>query len=229
MLLVGQPQLREKLQRKRMEQFVQRVTVSCHLDGLGRNQVEGYIRHRLTVAGAQHLDLFDPDAIEAIYRHSKGIPRLINTLCDSALVYGYADDVKIIGRDLIDAVAHARSLGVHEDTPGSFPDEEDKAGAASDSAGGPVGELLGKIRALEERLFSQENEIRNLTRDLQARNGNRDDLEKIFTKMFREMKKSYDSRAKLEARIERLQERLEEKESSSSQPSLLPEPPHNEK
>ena len=223
MVLVGQPQLREKLQRKRMEQFVQRVTVSCHLDGLGKNEVEGYIRHRLTVAGAENLDLFDAEAIEAIYRHSMGIPRLINTLCDSAFVYGYADDVNVIGRDIIDAVAQARSLGVQENTPASFPDDDGKAGATEPVEG--LEELQNKMRALEERLASQENETRNLRQELASRNGNREDLEKIFTKMFREMKKSYDSRAKLEAQVGVLKERLARKKGSSKRASLVPELP----
>jgi general secretion pathway protein A len=219
MILVGQPQLKGKLQRKRMEQFVQRVTVSCHLDALSKNQVEGYIRHRLTVAGAENLDLFDAEAIEAICKHSMGIPRLINMLCDSALVYGYADDVKVIGRDLVEAVAQARSLGVQEDTPASFPDD-----AKAESVQG-LEELQNRMRALEERLASQENETRNIQRDLASRNGNREDLGKVFTKMFREMKKSYDSRAKLEAQVERLQEQLTEKEKSLRHLSSQTPPP----
>ncbi len=223
MVLVGQPQLREKLQRKRMEQFVQRVTVSCHLDGLGKNEVEGYIRHRLTIAGAVNLDLFDAEAIEAIYRHSKGIPRLINTLCDSAFVYGYADDVSVIGRDIIDAVAQARSLGVQEDTPASFPDDDGKAGTMETVEG--MGDLQNRMRALEEKLASQESETRNLRQELASRNGNREDLEKIFTRMFREMKKSYDNRAKLEAQVEVLKERLAEKKGPSKRASLVPELP----
>jgi general secretion pathway protein A len=215
-ILVGQPQLKAKLHQKRLEQFFQRVTVYCHLNALDKADVENYIRHRLRVAGAENPDIFGPDALKAIYRHSQGIPRLINTLCDAAFVYGYADDVKVIGTDLIEAVAQSRNLGVRGDAQDSFPDEEEREGGrASDPTGPLLEEMQARIRTLEEKL--------------EARNGNRDDLEKIFTKMFREMKKSYDSRAKLEARIERLQERLEEKESSSSQPSLLPEPPHNEK
>jgi general secretion pathway protein A len=122
MILVGQPQLKEKLQRKSLEQFVQRVTVNCHLDALDKNQVEGYIRHRLTVAGAQNLDIFDPEAMRAIYKYSCGIPRLINTICDTAFVYGYADDVRVIGSDLIEAVAQARSLAAREDTQKPFPE-----------------------------------------------------------------------------------------------------------
>ena len=83
----------------------------CHLDALDKTRVDDYIRHRLTIAGAQNLDIFDTEAIDAIFEHSDGIPRLINMLCDTALVYGYADDVKVIGRELIGTVAKARHPG----------------------------------------------------------------------------------------------------------------------
>jgi general secretion pathway protein A len=216
MILVGQPQLKEKLHQKRFEQFVQRVTVYCHLDALDKGDVEKYIHHRLRVAGAENLDVFDPEALKAIYKHSLGIPRLINTLCDAAFVYGYADDAKVIGQELIDAVAQARNLAPKGNGQDTFSDEEEKQG---NPASEPASRILEEMQA---RMRTLEDVTRNLTRDLQARNGNREDLEKVFTKFFREMKKSYDSRAKLAAKVELLQKRLAEKEKS---PSRLSSPP----
>jgi general secretion pathway protein A len=225
MILVGQPQLKEKLQRKSLEQFVQRVTVNCHLDALDKDQVEGYIRHRLTVAGAQNLDIFDPKAIWAIYKHSRGIPRLINTICDTAFVYGYADDVRVIGSDLIEAVVQARNLAAGGDDRESFPEEEEKNGALPADSTASNQAMEDRIRMLEEKIVSQDQNILTIRQSLQARNGNREDLEKIFAKCFREMKKSYDSRAKLEAQVERLQEQLTEKEESLRRLSSPPPPP----
>lgn len=225
MILVGQPQLKEKLQRKSLEQFVQRVTVNCHLDALDKDQVEGYIRHRLTVAGAQNLDIFDPEAMWAIYKHSRGIPRLINTICDTAFVYGYADDVCVIGSDLIEAVAQARNLAAGGDDRDPFHEEEEKNGALPADSTASNQAMEDRIRMLEEKIVSQEQNILTIRQSLQARNGNREDLEKIFAKCFREMKKSYDSRAKLEAQVERLQEQLTEKEESLRRLSSPPPPP----
>jgi general secretion pathway protein A len=231
MILVGQPQLKEKLQRKSLEQFVQRVNVYCHLDALDKVEVENYIHHRLTVAGAQNLDLFDPEAIKGIYKHSLGIPRLINTLCDAAFVYGYADDVKVIGRDLIEAVAKARNLGAKGDDREFFTEEEEKVDALPADLATANQAMANRIRMLEEKIVSQAQDILTIRQSLQARNGNREDLEKIFAKCFREMKKSYDSRAKLEAQVERLQEKLTEKEESMRRLSPPPSPPtaRNEK
>jgi general secretion pathway protein A len=206
MILVGQPQLKEKLQRKSMEQFVQRVNVYCHLDALDKVDVENYIRHRLTVAGAQNLDLFDPEAIKAIYKHSLGIPRLINTLCDAAFVYGYADDVKLIGRDLIEAVAKARNLGVKGNgLDAALPEDQEKgSGITPEPQMLLVKELEGRIRALELQLVSQGEYIIRIDKGLDALNGHRDERDKIIIKLFGMVKKSMERRARLMAQIARM-------------------------
>jgi general secretion pathway protein A len=194
MLLVGQPQLRDKLRKKSMEQLFQRVTVACHLNALDMDQVYKYIHHRLTIAGAQNLDIFDPEAINAIFKHSLGIPRLINILCDSALVYGYADDVRIIGRELIDTVAQARSLGVREDSQESLPKEEKVIEEApSDSLALLKQELIeSRIKLLEEKLAALEDRILNINKEVAYLQKKRDEKDEIIIKLFRMMKKNMD-------------------------------------
>lgn len=211
MILVGQPQLRDKLRKKSMEQLFQRVTVACHLNALDMDQVYKYIHHRLTVAGAQNLDIFDPEAIHAIFKHSLGIPRLINILCDSALVYGYADDVRIIGRELIDTVAQARSLGVREDSQESLP-KEDKVieSALSDSLALLKQEMEGRFKVLEEKIASQEDRILNISKGLESRQGQRDERDEIIIKLFRMMKKDLKRQANI------LTARLQEQSNSLS-------------
>jgi general secretion pathway protein A len=207
MILVGQPQLKEKLRRKSLEQFVQRVNVYCHLDALDKGQVVHYIRHRLTVAGAQNLDIFDTEALDAIFKHSLGIPRLINILCDAALVYGYADDVKIIGRELIESVAQARNLGEKADSPHSLPEEEKIFEAAtSDSLALLIQELVGRVQMLEEKFASHDDRILNFRKELDALNGKRDQRDEIIIKLFKMLKKSLDHRAESIVQAARLQE-----------------------
>ncbi len=216
MILVGQPQLKEKLQRKRLEQFVQRVTVHCHLDALDKMQVEGYIRHRLAVAGAENLDLFDPEAIKAVYKHSHGIPRLINTICDSAFVYGYADDVKVIGRDLIEAVAQARSLGVKGEARDTFPEDEDKDGVATQVSTALFQEFEGRIRAVEEKLTSQDDGFLKISQRLEALNGHRDERDKIIVLLFKMLTKNMKGRDRLAARVTRLRDQRPPKRKKSA-------------
>jgi general secretion pathway protein A len=226
MILVGQPQLKEKLQRKRLEQFVQRVTVHCHLDALDKMQVEGYIRHRLTVAGAENLDLFDPEAIKAVYKHSLGIPRLINTICDSALVYGYADDIKVIGRDLIEAVAQARSLGVKEEALDSFPEDEEKNSVSTPDSTLLLQELEGRIRAMEDKLTFQDDGFLRISQRLEALNGHRDERDKIIVLLFKMLTKNMKGRDRLAARVTRLRNqsspRSKKSKEKGSEPTILP-------
>ncbi|HPC82508.1 MAG TPA: AAA family ATPase [Thermoanaerobaculaceae bacterium] len=93
-VLIGQPELRERLDRPEMRQLRQRITVRYHLGPLDRREVEAYINHRLAVAGANGRPTFSAAALRSIHRYSRGVPRLINAVCDKALLCGYVE-----GRD----------------------------------------------------------------------------------------------------------------------------------
>jgi general secretion pathway protein A len=91
-VLIGQPELREKLNRRELRQLRQRITVRYHLAPLNRFETERYIVHRLRVAGAENgRPAFSPWAVRTIHRYSGGVPRLINAVCDKALLYGYVN------------------------------------------------------------------------------------------------------------------------------------------
>jgi len=89
-LLVGQPELREKLSQPQLRQFAQRVAVDCHLQALTLTETEAYIKHRLIIAGGDE-SIFNRTAIKFVHQRSQGIPRLINQLCDLSLVYAFAE------------------------------------------------------------------------------------------------------------------------------------------
>ena len=110
-LLVGQPELREKLSNPEMIQFAQRVSVDFHLKPLDRTETLAYVRHRLEIAGGSPA-LFSADAIEFVHARTKGIPRLVNQLCDFGLLYAFADGRKTIDADLIAQVLRDRGNGV---------------------------------------------------------------------------------------------------------------------
>ncbi len=90
-VLIGQPELREKLDQRGLRQLRQRITVRYHLGPLNRFETERYIHHRLRVAGAEGRPSFSPWAIRRVHRYSQGVPRLINAVCDKALLYGYVN------------------------------------------------------------------------------------------------------------------------------------------
>jgi len=88
-VLLGQPELREKLDAARLRQLRQRIIVRYHLAPLSRPEVERYIQHRIQVAGGNGLPTFNGWALRSIYRYSGGVPRLVNAVCDKALLCGY--------------------------------------------------------------------------------------------------------------------------------------------
>jgi len=108
-VLVGQPELLEKLKRPELSQFAQRIAVSHHLTPLPYAETRRYIEHRVKVAGSDR-PLFTEMAMGAIQYFSGGIPRLINSICDMALVYGFADEQPVIGEELVFRVVSDRQL-----------------------------------------------------------------------------------------------------------------------
>jgi type II secretory pathway predicted ATPase ExeA len=100
MVLVGQPELLDTLNRPELRQLVQRVTVHCHLDPLSPVETAAYIRYRLGLVGGSP-ELFDDRACAAVYHFTAGIPRLINLLCDQALVYGFSEDMPRISFEIV--------------------------------------------------------------------------------------------------------------------------------
>lgn len=106
-ILAGQPGLKDTLRRPELMQFAQRISVDYHLDALNMPESCAYIQHRLLTAGASD-DIFTPEACRLIHQYSGGVPRLINLLCDTALVYGFADQKKIIDVDLVEEMVRER-------------------------------------------------------------------------------------------------------------------------
>ena len=100
LILVGQPQLRDALMAPKLHQFAQRISSDFHLSPLDSKEVTKYIDFRLEAVGARGL-LFTAEACALIAIASGGIPRMINVLCDTALVYGFAGERKIVGQDIV--------------------------------------------------------------------------------------------------------------------------------
>jgi len=103
-ILCGQPELRDVLNSPGLRQLKQRISLRCSLKPLEACEVEKYIRFRLKVAGAEDVNLFEAEAVDLTARVSLGIPRVINNICDNALLYGCATGSHMIGRALIEEV-----------------------------------------------------------------------------------------------------------------------------
>jgi type II secretory pathway predicted ATPase ExeA/nucleoid-associated protein YgaU len=104
-VLAGQPELGQKLTNPSLRQLRQRVAVNCRLMPLTREELSEYIQSRLSSAGCTDPQLFSRDAVERVYEISAGIPRIVNVVCDNALVIGYAMGKKRLGAEIIDEAA----------------------------------------------------------------------------------------------------------------------------
>ena len=95
-VLMGQPELRDRLEDYSLRQLRQRITIRYHLTPLNRKELAHYVQHRLSVSGARGVPTFTGPALWRVYSYSKGIPRLVNALCDKCLLAGFvkqADEI----------------------------------------------------------------------------------------------------------------------------------------
>jgi putative secretion ATPase (PEP-CTERM system associated) len=118
-VLVGQPNLREKLGAPELEQLRQRITVSYHLQPLDAEETANYINHRLRKAAIGSPVEFPRDATAAIHARSRGVPRIINVICDAALVFGYAEERRTMNLALVQEVLAELELTGVLPSPGS--------------------------------------------------------------------------------------------------------------
>jgi general secretion pathway protein A len=115
-ILMGQPQLKAKLHHPKLEQFKQRIAINYHIAPLTKQETHEYIKHRIKLVSQEDLQIFTPEAIEVIFTHSNGIPRIINLVCDSALLSGYIYETKTITPSIINEVIKERELGHKPDS-----------------------------------------------------------------------------------------------------------------
>ncbi len=110
-ILIGQPELKDKLARQELSQLAQRIVARCHLGPLSKDEVINYVYHRLEVAKGR-IDLFSDDALGSIYKYSGGIPRLINLICDRALLGAFVQEQENVDADTL-ATAASEVLGIN--------------------------------------------------------------------------------------------------------------------
>lgn len=195
-VLAGQPQLRDRLADPQLAQLAQRISVHYHLPPLDNGEVNAYIEHRLKVAGyTRSGPLFEAPAVAAITAASGGIPRLINTICDAALTYAYAEERNTIEADLIDQVLADNTLigsgpALHPLAPPQppapvVPGSRDgtsarieslelrlqrlEAGLENRGAATVLQEMFGAERDRAARLEQQVAQLKNLCLALQAK------------------------------------------------------------
>jgi general secretion pathway protein A len=119
-ILAGQPELKDTLDSDGLKQLMQRVRLRFHIGPLDRREMREYVERRLSIAGRKDADLFADDSFDTIYRFSGGVPRLINTLCDTTLLCAFADEKEVIEASDVISAAEELSWQEHESNTGVY-------------------------------------------------------------------------------------------------------------
>jgi len=158
-VLMGQPELEVVLDSQELRQLKQRVALRCQLQPLDAQQTHSYILSRLERAGAgSAAAIFSPEALERIYEYSRGIPRVINTLCENCLVNAFAREQRPVGPEIVTEVASDFRL-----TPPSLPEEIPLPLAAREENGeGLLRSLFRLLRTMDKESFDAEKPLHSV-------------------------------------------------------------------
>jgi general secretion pathway protein A len=185
-IMAGQPQLRQRLNDPELAQLTQRISVYYHLAPLGKSDISRYIKHRLKVTGHTSPDsLFTSDAIEKIYEYTNGVPRLISSICDTALVYGYADEIKTIDANIIKQVIKNRGID-----PG-IQYEEERAGRNVEALPGKEG-TIDSISRIGKHIYSEISDIQQRLANIEQRTNKLENVrtQQTVSKLIKWLKKT---------------------------------------
>lgn len=144
-VLTGQPELEEKLKRPQLRQVRQRITISCRTKALTIEETFGYVAERLRIAGVNGDPVFSKEAIETVHLYSRGIPRVVNLLCEHSMINAYVDSLRPIPARLVEDVA--REFNLDEMAPtASLALSSGEQAANTQSVLNNMDELLGRLR-----------------------------------------------------------------------------------
>jgi len=208
-MLVGQPELKDRLQKPDHGAFAQRIAVNFFLSGLTNKETESYIFYRLKKAGG-NPNIFSPEAIEKIFQASKGIPRTINLLCDAAMVYGFGYEFKTIDAPVIEQVIKDKGgMGLNTENenkkrPFSFYDEHGATGVNENRLQKledavvlitrQVDHIAAQMEKLEEKVKGFQESLDGTLKDLLVKERNRNN--KLLVS-YSKLKVKYDNLMKL--------------------------------
>jgi general secretion pathway protein A len=145
-VLTGQPELEEKLKLPQLRQLRQRITLRCRTAPLALEETFGYIAERLRIAGANGEPIFSKEAIQTVSLYSRGIPRVVNLLCEHALINAYVDHLRPVPAHLVEEVAREFQLDEIEPTAPVGSSNGSKQSIDAQALLQNLDELLGRLR-----------------------------------------------------------------------------------
>jgi general secretion pathway protein A len=145
-VLCGQPELEEKLKLPQLRQLRQRITLRCRTSPLTLEEAFGYVADRLRSAGANGAPIFSKDAIQLVHLYSRGIPRVVNLLCEHSMISAYVDHLRPVPARLVEEVAREFQLDEFEPTSPLSPPDQAQRIANTQTLVRSLDELLGRLR-----------------------------------------------------------------------------------
>ena len=162
-VLAGQPELEHKLNQPELRQLRQRITLRAKTRQLTLEETQGYIEERLRIAGADNPDIFSPEAIAAVHRFARGIPRVTNLLCEHALVSAFADQKNPVPAEIVEEVARDFDLHIIDPLAHATPAAAQAPLPSSNGANGTqpplIESLLQVLNTLVDRLNQAEARV----------------------------------------------------------------------
>jgi len=161
-MLVGQPELRETLALPQLLQLRQRISINCHLKALSRPELLDYIVHRMTVAGNGEALEFTPETLDLVYHYSRGVPRLINIMCDFLMLSAFAEELHVVSAEMARDVIGDLDFENHfwGNVPASLPADSPVPGAPAGPD--PI------LQQIADRLDQMEQDAQRVPAALQA-------------------------------------------------------------
>jgi general secretion pathway protein A len=153
-VLVGQPELEQKLKQPQLRQLRQRLTLRAKTHPLSLEETKAYVAQRLRIAGSNGQPIFDPEALVTIHRYSSGIPRVVNLICEHCLVSAFVDQQKMISSRVVEAVARDFDLGDNIDSMAMTAPPQTNPNGKFD-----VVEALRTLATLADRLRDSEQDL----------------------------------------------------------------------
>jgi len=141
-VLTGQPELEEKLKQPQLRQVRQRITITCRTTALSLEETFGYIAERLRIAGANGEPIFSKEAIETVHLYSRGIPRVVNLLCEHSMINAYVDSLRPVPAHLVEEVAREFQLDTIAPIAGGALSSGEQAQLLLNN----VDDVLGRLR-----------------------------------------------------------------------------------
>ena len=148
-VLAGQPELEERLKLPQLRQLRQRITLRCRTSALSLEETYGYIAERLRIAGANGEPIFSKEAIQAVHQYSRGIPRVVNLLCEHSMINAYVDTLRPVPAHLVEEVAREFQLDEVPPISGNGSSSAAQQSANTQALYDSLNELLGRLRRLD--------------------------------------------------------------------------------